>query len=187
MKKLFVFSILLTFALFTNTNFCQKFMKYQTWATEKYRDPGNKDSRILDYTLTNFLLKGNWNGALDESNIPIKSLGIINHTSAGIVNIYTIETRGYRVLDPLNQYDQADVVNAQEGLTLESTTKTTPTPACDAYTKHPTIQRWVDNTNPAKFPVPSDIKYAVSGNFLGDGKSEIMLFYKLEKSNKRNN
>ena len=187
MKKLFVFSILLMFALFTNTNFCQKFMKYQTWASEKYRDPGENNGRIIYYDSVLFALKGGFNGAIDENNIPIKSLGLINYNYQNRVYIYTIETRGYRVLDPLNQYDQADVVNAQEGLTLESTTNTTPTPACDAYTKHPTIQRWVDNTNPAKFPVPSDIKYAVSGNFLGDGKSEIMLFYKLEKSNKRNN
>ena len=78
MKKLFVFFILLTFVLFTNTNFCQKFMKYQTWSSEKYKDPGSQNLRLdVPYDRIDLLVKGNWNGAVDENNIPIKSLDII--------------------------------------------------------------------------------------------------------------
>ena len=173
-----------------------QYKRYREWHhprisdSEKFKDPGSLNSRIdFWYDSIKYALKGYWNYRLDNTNLPIPSLAYIVTDKDTVVNIYTVESQGYRTIDPTLDYTHADIVNTQEGLNLEYKGEIVNgyTARFDAFTAHPTVFKWIDGGSPRLFPIPANLQYAVSGNFIGDGKSEIMLFYKLEKSNKRNN
>lgn len=203
-KNFWLFCLMLAFS--SNLLISQKFIKYQTWASERYKDLGDSLQRSdVHYDSIKFALKGFWNFRLDGI-IPIPSLAYILTNSENRLKIVTLESQGYQIQDPTIPYYYAHKVNHQENLGLEECYKDTTImskscePPCskdtiipkwdrpigadnDPYTKHPTIQRWIDGTNPRIFPIPANIKFAVSGNFIGDSKSEMMLFYYNDTSN----
>ncbi len=93
--KYLIFLVLIVF-LSTNQSKSQSFTKHYTWASEKHMDPGEDDRRLpFKYSDIMHIVKGDFNG----DSIP--ELGLIINKN-GVFNLFTIESRGYRILDPIN-------------------------------------------------------------------------------------
>lgn len=77
MKK-FLFLLILCYPFFINYSNCQKFIKYQTWASEKFINPDDGNLRLpFLYDWVKFNMVGDFNGSIDENNIPIKSIALV--------------------------------------------------------------------------------------------------------------
>ena len=114
------------FGTFNDAN-SQYFSQYYTWASEKHVDPGTNDVRLpFIYKNILFALEGNFNGAITRNEVEIPSISYLmkvrNFPNMDtIFAIYTVESQGYRVLDPAFNYSSAAFVNAQEELELDVT------------------------------------------------------------------
>ncbi|MFC2132070.1 hypothetical protein ACFLSQ_11610 [Bacteroidota bacterium] len=168
MKKI----ILLLVILVHSTLYSQSFTKYYTWASEKHKDPGDNplDGR-LDWKYDDVMHVVN----SDFNNDSIPELGLIINDE-GALKIFTIESRGFRILDPDVNYKKANIVNKQEGLSLEK--KGDDGARYDAYTEHSTNDRTAATiTNVVS--QAANIHFALAGNFFPDpyGFDEIMFLY----------
>jgi len=146
MKKIFALIIfnMMLFILNCNDAHCQYFNKYYMWASEKHMDPGDQNGRLpFRYDQIKFTVAGNFYGAKTNNDIDIPGIAyIIKHPQNGFI-IYTVESRGYRVLDPVNDYSSATFTNIQEGLSLDFNGNEINGIAAsgDAYTEHPTVEQ----------------------------------------------
>jgi hypothetical protein len=186
MKKNFIFLLLsvLILSLFSiiSAN-AQYFNKYNTWASEKHIWPGANNVRLpFTYDKIKFAICGNFYGDTSKNGINIPSIAyfVKQRNFPGldtIIFIYSIESRGYRVFDPAIDYNDARIVNRQEGLNLDTVGAVIngDTARTHAYTEHPTIERFRDNQG--VFENFNNIKFVVSGNFYGNKKHEIMAVY----------
>jgi len=107
-------------------------------------DPGENNDRLpFYYNNILFTLTGNFYGAKTINNIDIPGIAYLLQDRNGDFAIYTVESRGYRVLDPVIEYHKAQIVNAQENLTLDfdgNVINNIPAQG-DAYTEHPTVEQ----------------------------------------------
>jgi hypothetical protein len=183
MKTSFIsklFMCLFIFAFLSEITHAQYFNKYYTWASEKHIWPGQNNARLpFVYENILYVLNGNYYGAETSNGINIPSIAYILkriREDDTLFAIFTVESRGFRIFDPVDSLDYAGFVNRQEGLNLDFTGNIINGEAAlsDAYTEHPTIERFLDSND--VFADIDSIKFAVSGNFYGD-KDEIMLIF----------
>jgi hypothetical protein len=152
MKKSFVLLmfIFFLFASFSNNIQAQYFNKYYTWASEKHIWPGTNDVRLpFVYKNILFTQQGNFYGATTRNGVNIPSIAYLmkerNFPSLDtLFAIYTVESQGYRVFDPAFDYCSSLLVNEQEGLDLDELGDVIngEAAASDAFTEHPTIERF---------------------------------------------
>jgi len=149
MKKIFILNVLIfcTLTYFCENVQAQYFNKYYMWASEKHMDPGTNNGRLpFTYNQIKFTLAGNFYGAKTNNDIDIPGIAYIVKKvieSNTFFAIYTVESRGYRVLDPVNDYSSATFTNIQEGLSLDFNGNEINGIAAsgDAYTEHPTVEQ----------------------------------------------
>jgi hypothetical protein len=165
------FFLLIALVLFSFSRLhTQNFTKYSTWASEKHKDPGDDDKRLnWKYDDVMSLVNGDFN----NDSVPELAL-IIN--DEGVLKIFTVECRGYRILNPDVNYKKAVIVNEQEGLNLES--KDDNGARWDAYTEHSTNDRTPANLS-YHISNSSNIRNTLAGNFYPDpfGFEEIMFLF----------
>lgn len=176
----FVFTITLvivSLAFAQNQASAQYFNKYYTWASEKHMWPGEDRGRLpFAYENINLVVKGNFSG-FQYHGVNIPALVYLVENKYNIFEIYAVESRGFRTYDPIFSYGSPGLIQQQEGIALDSIgiIINGETALDQAYTEHPTVRRFRDQNN--NFPNFDSIKFAVSGNFFGSRKDEIMLVY----------
>lgn len=181
------------FCLSHSLVFSQNFQKYQTWASENhqhdlirystdmrvFRPIADHQNNVTNYEDVKHTVVGDFDGnGIVETALLIKALDTgttitdpIEFYSLNHSRIFTIESRGYRVLEPHNVYDSGQVVNAQEGTNIDPVVGRT-----GEFTPHPTILRYLMPDSLNIFNTDS-VKYAVAGDYDNNGKDEIAMLY----------